>query len=88
MPSVIASLIAVAEASLLLLKSREENYDSKKIYEYSKKINDLKKEWYDEYNKDQSIRSDAYLDFIRLELCNFVKDYSAFIRAAGIQDKQ
>lgn len=86
MSSLIKSLINVAEASLLLLKSREENYYHRKSLEFAQKLNELKQEWYDEYNKDPAIRSDAYLDFIKLQLCNFIDDYSSFIRTKGIPD--
>ena len=87
MSSLVKSLLNVAEASLLLLKSREENFYERKSFEFSVKLNKLKSDWYEEFNKDPSIRSDAVLDHIKLELCNFIDDYTAFIRAKGISNK-
>ena len=51
------------------------------------KLSQLKKDFYNEYNKDPSVRSDAVLDHIQFELRNYLNDYTAFIRTQNLQDK-
>ena len=83
----IQAIIEAAEASLSLLSKREENFTVRKSIQMIDRLSKLKKDFYEEYNKDPSIRSDAVLDHIQFELRNFLNDYSAFIRTKNLQDK-
>ncbi len=83
----IQAIIEAAEASLSLLLKKEENFTVRKSLQMIEKLSQLKKDFYNEYNKDPSIRSDAVLDDIQFELRNYLNDYTAFIRTQNLQNK-
>ena len=83
----IQAIIEAAEASLSLLLKKEENFTVKKSLQMIEKLSTLKKDFYNEYNKDPSIRSDAILDHLQFELRNYLNDYTSFIRTQNLQDK-
>lgn len=83
----IQAIIEAAEASLSLLLKKEENFTVRKSLQMIEKLSQLKKDFYNEYNKDPSIRSDAVLDHIQFELRNYLNDYTSFIRTQNLQDK-
>lgn len=52
-------------------------WNNKESTKYRDKVIQLKKDYYEEYNKDLSVRSDAVLDNIRHELCIISESFAA-----------
>lgn len=76
----IAALFEALSAGLSLWQSIESR-------KYLDKLLSLKKKWYEEYNKDPSIRSDAVLDDIEFELRILSTAFSTSVREQNSQAK-
>lgn len=87
MISLITAIFSAAEASLQLLSKKEEDFTAKKAIKLNEKLHDLRTRFYEEYNKNENVRSDAILDHIQLELRIFLTDFASFIRSQNVQDK-
>lgn len=85
--NLISAAFSVAEVSLSLLKEREKNYLHKQSIEFAKRLHAIRTEWYKEYNRDPKTRSDAVLDALELELCQYLTDFAAIIRSSDLPDK-
>lgn len=85
--ALITAIFGVAEATLSLLQESEKNYKLKKSVALAEKLNRIKTEWYEEYNRDPETRSDAVLDSLELELRLVLTDFATLIRSENVQNK-
>lgn len=76
----IGSLFKVLEAGLGLWKSKESR-------KYLDRVIKLKKEFYEEYNKDDNVRSDAVLDNIQFELRLISDSFASQIGSENSENK-
>jgi hypothetical protein len=72
------SIIKLLEVGLSLWLSKEKT-------KYQDKFLKLKREYYEEFNKDPAVRSDAVLDNVRFEL-RILADSFALAASPGKQD--
>lgn len=72
---------------LQVLASGLSLWESKEKRKYVDRLMELKRDYYEEYNKDPSIRSDAVLDNIQHELCLLGNAFSADVGAKDVAPK-
>lgn len=81
MLNLIGAIFGVAEQALVLANIKEKR-------KYQDELASLKLEWYAEFNKDDSSRSDAVLDNVERKLCVLVNTICADIGAANSANLQ
>jgi len=64
-----------------------EIWEHKERNKYIRKMINLKKDWYEEYNKDPSDRSDAILDNVEFELRILVEAFASKIGTKDTKNK-
>lgn len=77
--TLIGAVFGAAEAGLSLLEEREKNYPKKQAAALRQRLNRIKSDWYKEYNRDPSIRSDAELDAHMHKLRILLGDFAASV---------
>lgn len=61
-------------------------WESKEKTKYLDRYMELKKDWYEEYNKPEKIRSDARLDFLESELRILGDSFAASVGKPDAKD--
>jgi hypothetical protein len=82
--TLIGAVFGAAEAALELLGEREKNYPQKQRAAFTQRLSRIKKEWYAEYNRDPATRSDAVLDKLQFELCQYLSDFATIVGTKNI----
>ena len=79
--NLIGAIFGVAEQTLMFVNIREKR-------KYQDQLIKLKTEWYEEFNKDDSNRSDAVLDNLERKLCILLDAISSDLRAENTSNLQ
>lgn len=74
-----SAIIGALKSGLDLLEERERNYPQRRADALKQRVDRLVKDFYKEYNREPSQRSDAVLDAITFELGQLLKDFSATV---------
>lgn len=69
------------EALLKALTTGLSIWEHKEKNKYLDRVIKLKKDWYEEYEKELSLRDHAVLDHIERELCIITSEWTTYVRA-------
>jgi hypothetical protein len=82
--ALVGSVLGAARATISLLEEREKNYPKKQAAALKQRLDRIERDWYKEYNRDPSTRSDAVLDALMLELRILLDDITTGVRSPNL----
>lgn len=82
--TLIGAVFGAAKAGLSLLEEREKNYPKKQAAALKQRLDRIERDWYKEYNRDPSTRSDAELDRLMFELRILLGDFTTSVGSKNL----
>lgn len=79
-----STIIGALKSGLELLEERERNYPQRRADALKQRVDRLVKDFYKEYNREPSTRSDAVMDAITVELRLILTDFTAVVGSPNI----
>jgi hypothetical protein len=86
--SLFTTIIGALKSGIELLEERERNYPQRRADALKQRVDRLVKDFYKEYNRDPSTRSDAVLDAITFELRLILSDFTSIVGLKDLPNKQ
>ena len=77
--SLFTTILGALKSGIELLEERERNYPQRRADAIKQRLVRLEKDFYKEYSRDPSTRSDAVLDAIMFEFGLIMKDFSSTV---------